>query len=293
MNRAARRWAARQTSKVRGTVADWRTTAKASLTPIVIVPVMAGTLALWPWDAVMGWFGSVASDVKGWVNSVVQSVYNWAVDRLNDVWNAFNTMLQDFWQDILWLRESASALLDGIHWLWFTVIQGIYADVIHVWNTLVGYIQDATNTASEWVTNAIHYAEDLFNKALNWVERNVYHPLLDVINQAKDWVWNTLVKPVWDWLGSAFADVWNWMQWAFGAISWLQWFIDNVVSDVVTVVHGAWDWLILAARYGIGFFEQMMNDLWRESPRSFANAMMGSLHNHPDVMESWIERFLG
>lgn len=171
------------------------------------------------------------------------------------------------------MADEFNAAFDLIDYVFTVVTNGLVASLNIAWNVLNGvwsWIENAFSTVYGWITSAVTWwweniilpAIGLIRDGLNYAVEALQFAI-NLAQSALDWVINNLIIPLFQWVESAAVTVAHWIwdaldtfyrdviapilhdiETIFADVVSLANFVWHTVLDVVNAVIKAWDWVV-------------------------------------------------
>lgn len=236
---------------------------------------------------------SAISDVENWAKNAIKlavDALSDAVSLVTDGIEALDTALVAGFQSITSLAENT------YNW----AAQIAYVDlpdaVNGLFNTALGWVDDAEGLAEQLYNAAIGYATDVVDdvtNALDYALNNYLYPAWNWIGNAENWV-GALLDSWWDAIwANTFGPIWSAMQWLAGlGADWFDW-LTNVATDAINAVIKAWEWIVWFGEHTIDDLVNLVDSTPSQIDNAFLNSAVAQVPGAFEEAEEWFSQILG
>lgn len=272
--------------------------------PFVLGP-LAVVRALFDLDLSLG---SVLDGIGGFFSSVIMTLIGDIVTPIGEA--------------IVW---AASRLITYVNELSSSIF-GFIGDLAGGFGTVVAYIEGLYNAAIDYATNIVSSVWDAVNNAIGelgdilgqvaQIAADTFQALLTDAIAAGGWLYNliyeTFIAPIYNYLSGLWDQITNavggivnaLLDAAFTAGSWLWDRLQDLIgaaisvaleafNDIISVVQGAWNFLVWVALHPLDWFTNVANEALDAGPQWFIDHMIAAVEHNESSIEDFIDRAFG
>lgn len=272
--------------------------------PFVLGP-LAVVRALFDLDLSLG---SVLDGIGGFFSGVIMTLIGDIVTPIGEA--------------IVW---AASRLITYVNELSSSIF-GFIGDLAGGFGTVVAYIEGLYNAAIDYATNIVSGVLDQIDRLagtvsgiLDQVVQIATDAFWSLINDAMavggwlySWVYDNFIQPIYGWVSGIFAGIADTvyglvnelLDAAFTAGSWLWDRLQDLIgaaisvaleafNDIISVVQGAWNFLVWVALHPLDWFTNVANEALDAGPQWFIDHMIAAVEHNESSIEDFIDRAFG
>jgi hypothetical protein len=254
-------------------------------------------------NMISGWFSGIVTTLIGDIISpIIRAVQwaasvaiNWAYDSIAQVWAVLNEVASVGGDVFGWVENQISPIYDAIN--------AAFDHVLGIAQQAYDWITGADAWLWQRIQDVIGLSVETFiapgGWLLKWLNDNLLQPILDQISTLTWWAQN-----IGSWIIEQIATQVQWLvQGWFAVGGWLYGIVQQIVSDtigasldvisgVITVVQGAWNFLVWVAAHPLSWFEDQLTAAEQAGEDWLAQHVLAALDASSGTVEDWVAAHL-
>lgn len=234
-----------------------------------VVDVIAG------FHSVIGQIADGFVTVGDWIRSVAQNAY----DQFIHLYDTLGGIIANTFQ--------AAISAGGVIW---DFVYGAVNDGIE---NILGTFSEFWNTVTNIVNQALQDAFDGAGWLWDWLTNAVTQIVTAIIGTGA-WLWNLISGFAYDWLMAVLRETDSLWDWVSEHI--IQPLVDAalaVFGDIISVVLGAWDFLVFVAEHPLTWFTDQFDQVFADGASPFIDALGRAIDDEQGPAVDFLDRIFG